>query len=632
MAFFHVQVIAIDCGVVYKLCRLLCRDPSCHIIAIILVNLSFADTELRKQLVSSSKIELMDALSYSLWVACATPEEQLCRIPLEMDNIFLSPREILKQAMEQEYKYEEESSELYKVLNDRFFDTSRLLYPETARWCLCALKNLTRPAKDTAVAARELCRTGIVPLILRIITIAKIISDEYVDYEINSRNSSFLSIDEDSLGNMETLEPQYGNLPCTWLANSIQDVALFTILHLSAYQSVRNEILQMNIIQILSLIVDYPKNRFIENESNERAIANFQRLKARMALSYLLASEKHLGQQNDIFCTLRETESMLYVTAEEAELFVEVLSNVLHQRPKEGIGGYSAATFTIKGVIFSFRCLLTNFVNQRVFASVAGPNLNFLLFKAFALLMFGGQQTISFDAEMAEHLIFSLYLQSNLGFQETFLPSFVGTVKLVTLVKHVITAYIGLINITPAARFAANQILLRLDYLIFDGSTTDLVSNPDLDYELLSFIQKVPVPKQISGTKPISEIFDRPICRTKISNRSSKLLWKNSDEVEEFTNVLLAAQDISFCSLNHQDNINTHDVVEVANNVAITANREKSEYYNYLWCWKDEVLRIQCALPKNGSKSSRLLSCINGSTCNDDYEPFNIFGYQCGEI
>ena len=125
-------------------------------------------------------------------------------IPLELDNIFLSPWEILKQVMAQDYEYEQESSKLYKVLNNRFFDTSRLLYWETAQWCFCS-ENLTKPAKNTAVADQELCRTRIVPFILRIITIAKIISNKYINYKINSRNSSFLSIDKFSLGNIDLL-------------------------------------------------------------------------------------------------------------------------------------------------------------------------------------------------------------------------------------------------------------------------------------------------------------------------------------------------------------------------------------------------------------------------------------------
>ena len=44
---------------------------------------------------------------------------------------------------------------------------------------------------------------------------------------------------------------------------------------------------------------------------------------------------------------------MIYVTVEKSRLFLEVFSNVLHQHLKEGIGSYSAATITIKGVIVS---------------------------------------------------------------------------------------------------------------------------------------------------------------------------------------------------------------------------------------------------------------------------------------
>ncbi len=46
----------------------------------------------------------------------------------------------------------------------------RQQFPETARWCLSALKNLTRPQEDGSVC-QILIDTGVVPLIFRYITI-----------------------------------------------------------------------------------------------------------------------------------------------------------------------------------------------------------------------------------------------------------------------------------------------------------------------------------------------------------------------------------------------------------------------------------------------------------------------------
>jgi hypothetical protein len=51
------------------LSRMLCQDPSCSLICIILVNLSFSDSVLRNQLVEArEEIELVEALAYALKV------------------------------------------------------------------------------------------------------------------------------------------------------------------------------------------------------------------------------------------------------------------------------------------------------------------------------------------------------------------------------------------------------------------------------------------------------------------------------------------------------------------------------------------------------------------------------------
>ena len=68
--FFFVQSIAIEYGGAKVLSRLLCEDPSCHLLAIILVNLTFADGDLRRELVSPVRdVQLVEALSYALLVS-----------------------------------------------------------------------------------------------------------------------------------------------------------------------------------------------------------------------------------------------------------------------------------------------------------------------------------------------------------------------------------------------------------------------------------------------------------------------------------------------------------------------------------------------------------------------------------
>ena len=258
-----------------------------------------------------------------------------------------------------------------------------------------------------------------------------------------------------------------------------------------------------------------------------------------MALSYLIASDyKHFGQ---VRCRapliIKDQSSLLHVAHEEVQLFLELLANVLHQRSKEGIGGYSAATFTIKGVIHAIRCLLTNFNNQCMFAS---SRLNMLLFKALA--MFVIQRIICVDAETAEHLCFSLYLLSDYGFRDSFLPMEVNGVNLPPLLQKLMYAYLLHENVTDAGEHAANQILLRSDYLIFQGSASDLntiglYSTEDSDYsleeDLIDEIHRIVVKGIRPGCRPMPTILDRPILRCRIPDDTSSP-WEDKTSYIEY--------------------------------------------------------------------------------------------------
>ena len=168
--FYHVstQLIAIEHGGAQLLSRLLCVDPTCHLMAIIIVNLSFADSELRRELVvQSSSIQLVDALSYALLLSTLHPDEHESRPSLielerkEIKEVNLSPRKLLAAAMTEDQR--RTASGICKP-----FDPRNLAFPETARWSLCALKNLTRSSKDP-LAAHALISSGVLPLILNFV-------------------------------------------------------------------------------------------------------------------------------------------------------------------------------------------------------------------------------------------------------------------------------------------------------------------------------------------------------------------------------------------------------------------------------------------------------------------------------
>jgi hypothetical protein len=137
-----------------------------------------------------------------------------------------------------------------------------------------------------------------------------------------------------------------------------------------------------------------------------------------MALAYLIGSEGHFGQPRrrasssgyyDNF-----DDSAIIVTESEVLALLELLADSLQQRSKSGPGGYSAATFNVKWVLYAIRCLVTHTSNQIQFVNVAGVRLNVLLMKVLALHALGNSAAI--DAEAAEYSAFTLYLLSNRGF------------------------------------------------------------------------------------------------------------------------------------------------------------------------------------------------------------------------
>ena len=104
----------------------------------------------------------------------------------------------------------------------------------------------------------------------------------------------------------------------------------------------------------------------------------------------------------------------------ETHTFIELLSNCLHSRPKNGPGGYSSSSFSLKGVLYSIRCMLAEHKNRIIFASTCGARLNSLMLKALARYVFNYQGvtvTVTMDTEAAEHCVFCLYMMSNHGFR-----------------------------------------------------------------------------------------------------------------------------------------------------------------------------------------------------------------------
>jgi hypothetical protein len=435
----------------------------------------------------------------------------------------------------------------YKPFNDGalYAPPSDQLFPETARWCVSAIKNLTRPDNSDLmddVFITHLIRHGIIHVMLDIVSVDTAAS-------ASSSNNSHV------------------NKPSQWDTNSLPDVALYAILHvaMSAPTTMTQSTNLPNIIPTLSAIADYgiTSGDALRNGGmgptdmtpGAKLIQQFQCLKAvsivllhnmrgfqvfelnrnpyivcclpeiltfvsqRMALSYLVGGAGHFGQARALGISPAD-ESVLMIMADEAKQLVELLANTLAGRSKSGIGGYSAHAFSIKSVLYAIRCLLVTMTNQKTFASAGGMKLNALMLKCVA--RHAVQHDFeSVDAQSAEYASFSLYLLSNYGFQKAFLPADMAKDQ---VTEKIFTSYLHMEDITPAGRHASDQLLLRLKYLVMDeanvsggGAITVPPGIESSDFELHEIVlekaHNIIVNARETGTKPCDDIFTRPILR-----------------------------------------------------------------------------------------------------------------------
>jgi hypothetical protein len=348
--------------------RVLARDPSYHLAAIILVNLTFCDAELRCDLVLQKDFLLVETLALTL-LSCSMDELEFCSKGEPM--LSLPADEALKEL----------SNDNDLMFGIRDTSPSKACYPNTLKWAISALKNLTRPSKYDVVAHAVL-DSGIVPHILRLAALKENDSEEW---------------------------------------NLVQDAALYIIVHLTAIPSARPQLRDV-VPSALSVLTLHDSTGGVSDK------ALFQKLKARIAIAFLCGSEGHYGQpvcprnmrenNENAVSSVRDVGSCahLFMSDAEAAQLLELLANMLHQRSKEGPAGYSSSTFSVKYVLFAIRCLLTQTHNQTCIAKTLALQCNALLTKAVAVHLWQ-PEVIHLDPEAAEHAVFCLYLLSNHGFR-----------------------------------------------------------------------------------------------------------------------------------------------------------------------------------------------------------------------
>lgn len=275
---------------------MLCDDPSCHLLAIVLVNLTFSDAELRKELVSDILgIGIAESLAFALRISSLTKQEYEARQAFIEDLTArddMSPVEKLSMLMAEDHRLrpDERSSSFQSgkslIKKECIKDMSQQCFPETARWCLAAVKNLTRPCKDAA-AAHVLIKSGILSLILHYITIPKEILggnpklNDSIAYGSSPSSSSDNTPMADPLDtSLDTSIDIYDNAPPDWDSNSVQDAALHIILNLAACPVSRDYVFEADAVTVLSAIAKFP-TLGRDNETNAQiSQKEYQCLKA----------------------------------------------------------------------------------------------------------------------------------------------------------------------------------------------------------------------------------------------------------------------------------------------------------------------------------------------------------------
>ena len=168
-------------------------------------------------------------------------------------------------------------------------------------------------------------------------------------------------------------------------------------------------------------------------------------------------------------------------------------------------------------------------------------------------------------------------------------------------------------SVTPAGAHAARQMLLRLPYMVFEGEAWELASlfsirtsDLILPIDVVTAANSVIVGEQKIGAKPQPAIFDRPILRGQLL-RNARDFQPNWNP---FPSALHAVQELSYGSTKARHSGDVDDI-QIANNIANSANGEKTESYSHLWSWKDAAVEIEQNLVRNGSSSNQLQAFFN---------------------
>jgi hypothetical protein len=424
------RFIAVDCGAVKMLSLLLCEEPSCHLLAICLVNLSFSEVALRREWIAlNADLQWMEALTYAIRVGSMTRDEYHLVQPFLEETAMHRRKPTDYLAILQAERQSRNGNASLQQIHETLPSRGDQLFPETVRWCLSILKNISRPHAEIEISDLVF-QSGIVPFLLQCITLCHVKSRTPLAPASAPLDGDDFAMTESRSSSMSTACVSL-NSPDMWDASSSQDAALYVLLNLAADAKNHQRLIDMDALLLLSLITQFAESHERDEyfdagaPSDRLRVLDLQSLKARMAMAFLLGSRGHFGQPSQKLELLEthedDDDALLTLYEADVVLLLELLANTLHSRDKPGAGGYSAFAMSPKLVLRAVRCMLVDYKNQMLFSESTGSRLNALLLKAMALHVFGGRPLI--DTEAAEDAAVSLYLQSNLGFKVSNIPN-----------------------------------------------------------------------------------------------------------------------------------------------------------------------------------------------------------------
>ena len=78
---------------------------------------------------------------------------------------------LMKEENQHENRHYDDNDNESNIDDNRVFNSDNLAFPETARWALCGMKNLTQPPSRDSLAAQKLLQCNMLPILLQTINV-----------------------------------------------------------------------------------------------------------------------------------------------------------------------------------------------------------------------------------------------------------------------------------------------------------------------------------------------------------------------------------------------------------------------------------------------------------------------------